>query len=310
MKYCIEESAAELLRTYGTPPSALMRACILAAKVRTRERVSDEKTYSDCVARGLVIASFSNIEDTSFVPRVPPIFVYQWQIYNENVEDAFFPALTTLLGCLGYWEPIALEIVHLSWEELIRHCRGFEMYSAVTLSDLYKNPAMSRKKDLLLIRVDGSLRLDGVKNFDRDGRQLASSTTDIRCRYVWRPSDPQNAGFDLLLFFHTVPRRGRCLPLFVECKFSLQESTTTLGLPEVEKKYASCKEFAIKHLHTEQFAVMFLCLRDISKSAIERAPAQCMFLDRAHVDILYGPTLSALIQTVEDGLDRVQRTTV
>jgi DNA anti-recombination protein RmuC len=96
----------------------------------------------------------------------------------------------------------------------------------------------------------------------------------------------------------------------VECKFSLQESTTKLDLPEVEKKYESCKGFASKHLHTKQFAVMFLCLRGIRKSAIKNAPAQCMLLDRAHVNALYGPTLLALIKTVEDGLDHIERTTV
>jgi hypothetical protein len=287
-----------------------MRACILAAKVRTREKVFNELMYLDYVARGQVIASFSDIEETSFVPQVPPIFVHQWQKYNTNVDDAFFTPLGTLLDCLAFWEPIPLESVHSSWEVLIRHCRGLQLYSAVTLSELYKNPPTSPENELLLIRVDGSLHLDGVKNFDPDGRQVASSTTDIRCRYVWRPSDPQNAGFDLLLFFRTESREEGCLPLFVECKFSLQESTTTLGLTEVRKKYASCKEFAIKHLHTERFAVMFLCLRDITKSAIESAPAQCMFLDRARVDVLYGPTLSTLIQTVEDGLDHVERTTV
>jgi hypothetical protein len=310
MKHFIERSAEVLYETYGIPPLALIKACILAVEVRTSERVSQERTFVDCVARGQVIASFSGKENASFVPQVPPIFVHQWQQSNIGMRDAFFAHLGTLLDCLAFWEPIALESVHSSWELFIRHCRGLQLYSAVTLSELYKNPPTSPENDLLFIPVDGSLLLDGVKNFDPYGSPVVFGSIDSRCRFVWRPSDPQNAGFDLLLFFRTESREEGCLLLFVECKFSLQEPTTTLGLPEVERKYESCKGFASKHLHTEQFAVMFLCLRDISKSAIESAPAQCMFLDRAHVNALYGPTLSALVQTVEVGLDHAERTTI
>jgi hypothetical protein len=77
MNYCIQRSADSLCDMYGTPPPALMRACILEAEVRTNERVIEELTYLDCVARGHVIASFSGIEKTSFVPQLPPIFVHQ-----------------------------------------------------------------------------------------------------------------------------------------------------------------------------------------------------------------------------------------
>jgi hypothetical protein len=309
LNYCINTSAESLVEMYGRPPPALMRACILAAEVGTSERVFEEVKYVDCVARGHLIASILE-NATSFVPQVPPIFVHQWQKVNIQTSDAFFTHLGTLLGCLTYWEPIALESVHSSWEVLIRHCRSLQLYSAVTLSGLYKTPPTSRENELLLIQVNGSLLLDGIKNFDPDGSQVASSTTDIRCRYVWRPIDPQNPGFDLLLFFRTEFLEEGCLPLFVECKFSRQQATTTLGLPEVLKKYESCKGFASKHLRTKQFAVMFLCLRGITNSAIENAPAQCMFLDQACVDDLYGPTVSALIQTVQDGLDHAERTTV
>jgi hypothetical protein len=120
----------------------------------------------------------------------------------------------------------------------------------------------------------------------------------------------RNAGFDLVLFFRTEPREEGCLPLFVECKVSFQESTTTLGLPVVQQKYVSCKQFAIERQRTERFPVMFLCLRDIAKSTIMKAPMQCMFLDRAHADVLCGPTLSALIHTVEGSLHHAERTTV
>jgi hypothetical protein len=152
------------------------------------------------------------------------MFVHQWQCSNTKTLDAFFTQLKTLLGCLVVWDPIVLESVHSSWEALIRHCRGFGLCNAVTLSELYKYPRTSRKNDLLLNRVYCCFPLDGVKNLDL---QVVSTSTDSRCLSACGDHATHN------MLGSTYYRKIRCGASLSEeyCKFSNHESPYAVHVP-------------------------------------------------------------------------------
>jgi hypothetical protein len=143
--------------------------------------------------------------------------------------------------------------------------------------------------------------------FGSDANELRRETSDTKSSYLWRPTSPQNAGFDLLMFYRKaqVDPSSNMIPLFIECKFSTEESSTKLEKAEVQSKHNACRTFALEYLSTDQFVVLFMCLRDVRPTAKEEAPAGCLFIDREHTWRLYGPTLSELLRTVERQLDEV-----
>jgi hypothetical protein len=307
LDHCISSAAGMLQGVYGSPCAALMLACILADPVGKEERVDELMSFRDCVASGQLIASFGDEVET-FVPLVPPVFVHQWLQSARNRSDQLIVQLRRLVDSLKFWNPVALETVHACWEVMIRNCRGVEGYREITLASLYKDPERSGcGTELADIYVDGYTKLNGVMTFGTDADELRQAKSDMKSSYLWRPTSQQNAGFDLLMFYRKaqVEPSSNMIPLFIECKFSKEESLTMLEKAEVQSKHKACRTFALEYLSTDQFVVLFMCLRDVRPTAKEEAPAGCLFIDRAHAWRLYGPTLSELLHTVERQLDEV-----
>jgi hypothetical protein len=315
----------------------LLHASLLAQPVRLGDTVSgddpgDVETYESLINRGILLESLSGDAETA-VPRIPEIFLHSWCRSDLDMYSDIKVCLQKFLQMRCGFSAKQYESIYGSWECLRRLLRNEEWSKRsnrgkVTcdvqpLISCYRvlNTMAASKTEVLQVPVDCSTPLESVS-------YSSSSDLILEPNTIVYPSSDSQPGWDSIIvleafphknFFHRTTRY--LLPLFIQNKWSKESSSTKADDEDVVTCVHHCMDFIrtckvspgfslltnykwsfrkfplVSSIDT--FVVMFVANREHTKGALENAPGNAVTLFREHLLGLYGPTISAYLETLE-----------
>ena len=205
------------------------------------------------------------------------------------------------------FRPTDFEIIHSSWEQLMRYIRqGNSKYSNIALNELHRLIIRTDAADAAKCPVDG-LSVSNETIYER------GSDITLTPNVIHNPNYTLNDGWDRLMMLEAYPlesdsSRRYVLPLFIQNKYSKNNSTTKLNLKKVKKAHANCKKFVEDHIvlngeyslypdKENNFILLFVSKQKVNGNAVRDAPSNVMFCLNDDLELLYGPALKGFVNT-------------
>ena len=215
---------------------------MLAEKVKKNDKVGKEK-FSDLARRGVLIHSFDESSD-SFTPAVPELFLHKWLLKDGNggLSNEIRKYLDEILRLRSNFTEVRFEIMHSSWEKLMRHVRQSKprIYKKNCLNDLYSNTLRHDATFAASCLVDGCSSL-------REIQYVKDSKITLDPNTIYNPKFKQNKGWDRLIIMEAFPnsnnKRRYIIPVFIQNKFSDEGSRTTFSADDAIKALGHCQSF-------------------------------------------------------------------
>ncbi|CAM9479537.1 unnamed protein product [Phaeothamnion confervicola] len=308
-----------------------------------RNSNSQEVTWGECVRRGILLGSLQDDGDEAqFVPQLSLISMgaaaqsYKRTGRGSLGEAALGDHLAAILRLSGRKGGVgahaAFETAHGRWECAVRLCRSAAAgFNAIVVKDLYKGARLAGEigggdrgifvasnthlLQSVRVRADSTMPLQ-FQVFE-DLEELRCPPPDRRedmlklLHRVWKPKNSQQPGFDLVMFYDSIgggDDSTPVLPVALQLKWSRTGVSTPLTKKAVDDAVADIRaEFGKVGWDRERLPVVFVCWRKIPAQVVAAAPANCMFLDREHLEALYGPSLAPFLGVLENDMRLVRR---
>ena len=246
---------------------SVIKTALLGNRMHLNNKINifdKDISVSDLISMGVYINSLTgNNETINVVPTLTLISLQYFCTNNVEQGDAeiVVKILQDILLTEYYFDGKVMdgkhfEKFHCNWERLYRalreegmevslrevYCLSDTVYAGNTAEDvrimLQRKKIITLKRDVEFPPHDGKIydkRGDLIKNFER---------------YILVPGKTNNSGFDMTIFEKKVG--GGHIAINVECKFSYPDCSTTLGNPEIRKKYDLMKEKYKYHVEQEK----------------------------------------------------------
>ena len=321
----ITEAAESLCSAYVDVGNwkRLFELLLLAKKVDKEGRLDDDpksETFKMLVASGVLVDSF-DAYDSEFVPTVPELFLHKWIQMKGSKCLGVEPRklLEQILRLRPIYTALKYEILHSSWEKLMRYIRQCDkLYERIPFNVLYQLEPRINSTAAVSCHVDGSSILREIKYEDR---------TDIfiKPNEIYNPSNRQNKGWDRIIVMEAFPlkskNRNRCLlPVFIKNKFCADLSTSKLSKEEVSEDWKRCLDFFNEHVKIDDaefrfisqkkkwftlkpkplesdFILLYIGKHKINKNTLIDAPPNVIFCLGQELQTLYGPTLMNFVDS-------------
>ena len=323
----ISEAAATLCSAYHDVDNwqRIFVLVLLARKVKKDARLWGEnsETLRSLVARGILIDSFDNDSDT-FVPAVPELCLHKWiKKRGENcLPDEPRQYLDQILRLRSCFTALKFEVLHSSWEKLMRHIRQFEpeCYKRIPLNDLYRCQLRVGATFASSCCVDSCSILTEIK-------YVKGTTITLEPNTIYNPGDAHNPGWDRLIVMEAFPFRKSSkrfiIPVFIQNKFSSEDASSTLSVSDVNAAHRHCLDFiscrvnsarpyrflsaknnwlsTASRLSETDFILLFVAKRNSNQNTITNSPSNVMFCLYPELEKLYGPTLTGFVRNLTAG---------
>lgn len=319
IKTVIDSAAEMLCSAYNDVENLwhLFDIVLLAETVEKDAKLVDDnptsETFRSLVTRGILIDSFDG-DALRFMPTVPELCLYKWVLKGEDGDshEEVRRFLKQILETRWRYTSDQFEIIHSSWEQLMRHVRqGKPKYAKMPLNTLYSIQLRGGAALAASCQVDGQSILKEIQYIKNTGIVLQPNT-------IYNPKDPNNPGFDRLIVLEAFPVSSEgessqrfLLPLFIENKFSKDDASTKLSIETVTSKYNNCKKFLSSHMNLgsgfsliptdDNFILLFVAKCNTHNNAVADAPSNVMFCFDQDLERLYGPTLKGFVSSLRPG---------
>ena len=263
--------------------------------------------YRSFVMRGVLIDSFK-LNNPRFIPTVPEMYLHRW-INQGQLDDKIRRFLWQILKTRYEYTSVKFEIIHSSWEQLMRHVRqGNPKYAKIRLNDLYCIKLRNGAAPAASCLVDGRSILTEIK-------YVKGSNIILQPNTIYNPEDDQNKGWDRLIVFEAYEassgsntRQRYLLPLLIQNKLSKDASKSTLAVGDVKKANEHCKKFMESRITFDSdfspipmvgdnFVLLFVAKCDKYENVCTKSPSNVMFSFEENLEKLYGPTLKGFVST-------------
>ncbi len=307
-----------LLATYIAPSSwkELFKVVLLGQKVELTYMIGDE-TVKSLINRGILTASLSPV-DKSVIPRLPEIFLlwFSSDTNPDNESKDFINELRLLLSARRGSTRKKWEDVHGAWERLMRYVRPIS-FERIALWKLYN--FKEHTGDLWNVEVNGCARLEILQYRKNEILKLKPNTW-------YNTEDDNQPGWDKLMVLAAFPHKQTTkkfiLPVFIQNKFSKEDSTTFYSLQDVEESRLNCKKFMKQFVTVERgqnllpkrfknftwfnsdddmesnFVLIFLVKGIVANNAIENCPNNVKVLEVSDLPDVYGPTIAMFVNSL------------
>ena len=319
IKEIIDYAAKELCGRYGKVYGwrQLFYSVLLGEKVSEDDLLvsSDPRkseSFRSLVTRGVLIDSFK-LDDTNFIPTVPELYLHGW-IENGKLDKKARRFLSQILETRYGYTSVKFEIIHSSWEQLMRHVRqGNPKYAKIQLNDLYRVELQNGAAPAASCLVDGRSILTEIK-------YIKGTKITLQPNTIYNPVDDQNKGWDRLIVleaFLVSPGSNTSerylLPLFIRNKFSKYASTTRLEVGDVNSANEHCRtfiessttfdsEFSTIPTEGDNFVLLFVAKCKKNDNVLTDSPSNVMFCVGEDLEALYGPSLKGFVSTLQPDL--------
>ena len=150
--------------------------------------------YRSLVKRGVLIDSFK-LNNPRFIPTVPELYLYLWA-KNKALHAEISRLLWQILTTRYEFTPVKFEMIHSSWEQLMRYVRqGNPKYLRIPLNELYRLNGAAPAVSCL---VDGQSILEEIEYIR--GRNII-----LQPNTIYKPRSNKNAGWDRLIVLEAFP---------------------------------------------------------------------------------------------------------
>jgi hypothetical protein len=267
--------------------------------------------YRSLVTRGVLIDSFESIY-SHFVPTVPELYLH-WCIDKKQLDDKVRTLLSQILETRYEYTSIKFEIIHSSWEQLMRHVRqGNPKYAKIQLNDLCRIKLWNGAAPAASCLVDGRSILTEIE-------YIKGTNITLQPNIIYKPVDDQNKGWDRLIVleaFQVSPGSSTSerylLPLFIQNnihnKCSKDASTTKLEVGDINSANEHCKtfmesfipfdsEFSPIPTAADNFVLLFIAKCEKNDNIFTDSPSNVMFCVGEDLEKLYGPTQKGFVST-------------
>ena len=271
------------------------------------------ESYRSLVTPGVLVDSFDDENGPYFFPTAPELYLYRCALNKQlNAEVSFF--LKQILNARYKFTPVEFEIIHSSWEQLMRRVRqGNPKYLRIPLNELYRLKLRNGAAPAVSCLVDGQSIL-------KDIEYIKDTKITLQPNTIYDPKDTNNPGWDRLIVleaFEVSPgsNTGKryLLPLFIQNKFNKEDATTVLSVEEVEAANDKCKEFMrdrvtfdsrFSPLQTvaDNFVLMIVAKRNSNTNVFTDSPSNVMVCVDEDLERLYGPTLKGFVNSLQPGV--------
>ena len=269
------------------------------------------ESYRSLVMRGVLIDSFKK-GSSYIVETVPKLYLHRW-IKKYELNREVRSLLWQILRMVRFeCTPLAFEIIHFSWEQLMRHVhQGNPEYSKIRLNDLYRIKLRNGAAPEASCLVDGRSILKPIWITKGTNITLQPNT-------IYRPEGPnQKFGWDMLIVlevFEVSPgietSERYLLPLFILNRFSEDALMTNIAFGEVNSANDHCKtfmespvtfdsEYSPFSTAGDNFILLFVAKCEMNNNVCTDSPSNVMFCCGEDLEKLYGPTLKGFLSSKE-----------
>ena len=319
IEYVIKSAAKALCGAYDdvTNWQGLFNVVFLAEQVKKGAFLDGKgrksETFRSLVTRGVLIDSFGEEITDYFVPTLPELFLHTWllNLGAECLNEEVRRLLGQILETRYKFASVDFEIIHSSWEQMMRHVRQGQLkYSRIPLNDLYRLNVTNSSAPAASCLVDGSSIL-------REFQYIKNTKIVLQPNTIYNPKYKQNSGWDRLIVLEAFPSGGNSsqrylLPLFIQNKFNKDNSTTKLKLDDVKKAHNHCMKFVRNRIKLasgfsllsttdDNSVLLFVAKTDKNNNAVTEAPSNILFCFEEDLKRLYGPTLKSFVNTLQPG---------
>lgn len=313
--------AAENLKNMYPIHDTLIIAALKADEVEAYDTVKVggvNRTYDSCVADGSLIDSLAS--ETSFVPRVPELFLHAWLRKSYRGTNQM---IITARRCLA--EMFArrdsfrnedLEDAHGLFEELRvavgKSCMSvdttlFDVYANGPLSGMKGDPRQMTKAQRIaaavaevkqrcpafFYHVDASHPKSAPTRYAQvvtDVERISPSRGDALLDKIYL-APVQNTGFDILVFYKATDpatKSSFIMPVAIQCKWKWTGSNTHPRLADSESSYNNTRDVlqAAGWKDEDKFALIML-KKNTAVESVTTGPKNTMHLTVEHFDDLY-----------------------
>ena len=268
------------------------------------------ESYKSLVNRGVLIDSFGWAFDY-FIPTVPELYLHFWKD-NSHLDEKVRLLLWQILSTRYECTPVKFEIIHSSWEQLMRHVRqGNPKYERIPLNDPYRIKPRNGAAPAASCLVDGRSILTEIKYVKGTNITLQPNT-------IYKPRGSKNAGWDRMIVledFEVSPgsdtKQRYLLPLLIQNKFNKDAAMTELDVDYVKRANDHCKTFIESHVTFDSgfspipipmvgdnFILLFVAKCKKNDSVSTDSPSNVMFCVGEDLEKLYGPSLKGFVSTI------------
>jgi hypothetical protein len=330
LKSVVEDAALLLTAAYQTKNvDVYLKAVLLGEPVLLEGMIGDE-SYESLVSRGIFLNSFE--ENTScldtYVPMCPELFLHSWVHQSGHLKmSGLLHQLLEFRDSVSY---PAFESFHGLWEEMIRFARSDLKYKSMPLREVYRI-------DLAVPKVEDKVKhnpkcTENATKCPVDAQSELSvisyaeeTQVNVTLNTILEPQSSTNAGWDRLIFYEAFPTGGHTteqqqqqrfvLPVFIQNKWSKNNSSTTLGLLAVQTVVGHCRAFLETNCQYQDcqlippqsqdfpfgysqspFVVLSIARQDSNQNTTEDVPTNVMFCFEEELGLLYGPTLASFVK--------------
>ena len=315
----IKEAAESLCSAYKNVSNwkRLFELVLLPKKVNKEGRLDDHPTsemYRMLVMNGILVDSFDD-NDSEFVPTVPELFLHKWiQKRGPNcLGNEPRNLLNQILRLRSSFTALKYEILHSSWEMLMRHIRQCDkFYERIPLNVLYQHELRSNSTPAASCHVNGSSILREILYKD-------TTIISISPNEIYNPSNVQNPGWNRMVVMEVFPlksknKRDYLLPVFIQTVFCADSSTSNLSKEKILEDLEICHNFFKKYVKIDNakfrfisskrkwftskpkpvesdFILLYVGIQKTNDNTLRDAPPNVMFCLGQNLQNLYGPTL-------------------
>jgi hypothetical protein len=272
----------------------------------------ESESYRSLVMRGVLIDSFE-VENPHFIPTVPELYLHRW-IKMEKLDAKIRSFLSQILETRYRFTSVDFEIIHSSWEQMMRYVRqGEPKYAKIPLNELYRLELTNGAAPAASCLVDGSSILTYIE-------YVKGTNIVLRPNAIYKPDGKNNPGWDRLIVLEAFPvppgsnsSQRYLLPLFIQNKFSEETSTFKLAVADVESSYNHSRtfmdsfiklgsEFSLISTTDDNFVLLFVAKCNSYKNVVRKSPSNVMFCFEEDLERLYGPTLKGFVSSLQPDL--------
>jgi hypothetical protein len=257
---------------------------------------------------------------------IPEIVLHRWARERESSKNIEIKdLLQSILESRTKFSPTQFERLHGKWECLVRLLRreewlqrGEDTVEKLSLLQRYNGTpgaVLANKTKVLKVPTDQTTKLVAVK-YNRNTKLTLTPNTIVY------PASKVQEGWDTMIVLEAFPQEyfsvrntKYLVPLFIQNKW--YGDTATISEAVVKSCFQHCDDFMRDYAvlpegysllkrrlwfsprsKVDKFVVMFVANAQHTDGALDKAPRNVLTLFREHLPALYGPTVSAYLQTL------------